>query len=161
VELDKECWSLISTPQRHICKLKSSHSLNHDPFPAYIRILCSGCVLVSAMSCELTFGPAGQEWHYSPSTKTYDLSGGSASKMTIGATEGPKGTCITINPETTVLVIVDMQNFFLDQKCTEHPNGLNAVEPTIRTIEKCRELGIQVASPHENAHRLMPPDHLA
>jgi nicotinamidase-related amidase len=39
---------------------------------------------------------------------------------------------------------VDMQNFFLDSKCMDHPNGLKAVGPTIKAIEKCRELGIQI-----------------
>lgn len=27
-----------------------------------------------------------------------------------------------------------------------HPRGLEAVEPTIRVIEKCREVGIQVSN---------------
>lgn len=96
------------------------------------------------MSSDLTFGPSGQEWHYSTSTKTYDLSGGSAKKCIIGTTEGPQDTYISISPEETALVVVDMQNFFLDAKCINHPNGLKAVEPTIKAIEKCRELGIQV-----------------
>lgn len=92
----------------------------------------------------ISFGPSGQEWHYSKTTKTYDISGGSEKKMTIPTTEGPKGTSFTIDPESSALVIVDMQNFFLDPQCTVHPNGLKAVEPTIKVIEKCREAGIQV-----------------
>jgi phosphatidylethanolamine-binding protein len=95
------------------------------------------------MTTDITFGPPGQEWHYSPSTKTYDLSGGSAKKLTIPTTEGPKAL-ITLAPEKMALVIVDMQNFFLDPSCMDHPNGLKAVEPTIKVIEKCRYLGIQV-----------------
>lgn len=96
------------------------------------------------MSLNITFGPTGQEWHYSPSVRTYDLAGGAGKKLTMGTTEGPKETSITIAPETTALVIVDMQNFFLDSKCMDHPHGLNAVEPTSKVIEKCREEGIQV-----------------
>jgi hypothetical protein len=98
------------------------------------------------MTSDLIFGPPGQEWHYSKSTKTYDLSGGAAKKLTFPTTEGPKETSVTIAPESTALVIVDMQNFFLDSKCMDHPNGLKAVEPTIQLIEKCREAGIQVCS---------------
>jgi hypothetical protein len=86
------------------------------------------------MISDLIFGPPGQEWHYSKSTKTYDLSGGAAKKLTFPTTEGPKETSVTIAPESTALVIVDMQNFFLDSKCMEHPNGLKAVEPTIKLV---------------------------
>ncbi|TVY38582.1 Peroxyureidoacrylate/ureidoacrylate amidohydrolase [Lachnellula subtilissima] len=96
------------------------------------------------MSADLTFGPPSQEWHYSQSSKTYDLSGNSPRKITIAATEGPEGTMFTISPEATALVIIDMQNFFLDAKCMDHPNGLKAVEPTIKVISKCREAGIQI-----------------
>lgn len=104
------------------------------------------------MSANLTFGPPGREWHYSPSSKTYDLSGASSSsssprKLTIAATEGPEETLFTIAPEATALVIIDMQNFFLDARCMDHPNGLGAVGPTIEVIEKCREAGIQVHTP--------------
>jgi hypothetical protein len=98
------------------------------------------------MISDLIFGTPGQEWHYSKSTKTYDLSGGASKKLTFPTTEGPKETSITIAPESTALIIVDMQNFFLDAKCMNHPNGLKAVDPTIKVVEKCREAGIQVCS---------------
>jgi hypothetical protein len=104
----------------------------------------------SAMSFDdVSFGPKDQEWHYSKSTKTYNLSGRSTKKMTIPTTEGPKETSVIIDPDSSVLVIVDMQNFFLDPQCMDHPNGLKAVEPTIKAIEKCRETGIQVQFPHK------------
>ncbi|TVY24644.1 Peroxyureidoacrylate/ureidoacrylate amidohydrolase [Lachnellula hyalina] len=96
------------------------------------------------MGADLTFGPSNQQWHYSPSSKTYDLSGDSPRKLTIAATEEPEETFFTISPEATALVIIDMQNFFLDAKCMDHPNGLKAVEPTIKIISKCREAGIQI-----------------
>jgi hypothetical protein len=96
------------------------------------------------MSSDITFGPAEQQWHYSPSASTYDLSGGAGKRLTIATTEGPKDTLITIAPEATALVIVDMQNFFLHSESMDHPHGLSAVGPTIKAIEKCREEGIQV-----------------
>lgn len=96
------------------------------------------------MTSNLTFGPEGREWHYSPSSKTYDISNGSAKKITIPTTEGPADTSMTVDPLKTALVVVDMQNFFLDEKCMKHPNGLKAVEPTIKTIEWCRKVGIKV-----------------
>ncbi|TVY90293.1 hypothetical protein LAWI1_G006329, partial [Lachnellula willkommii] len=96
------------------------------------------------MSANLTFGPPGQEWHYSRTSKTYDLSGASPKKLTLATTEGPEGTSFTIAPEATALVIIDMQNFFLDERCMEHPNGVGAVGPIIEVIEKCREAGIQI-----------------
>jgi hypothetical protein len=121
------------------------------------------------MISDLIFGPPGQEWHYSKSTKTYDLSGGAGKKLTFPTTEGPKETLVTIGLESTALVIVDMQNFFLDSKCMDHPNGLKAVEPTIKLIEKCREAGIQVCSIHQASASfsycpmliLLSADHLA
>ncbi len=101
---------------------------------------------MTAMGPDITFGPPRHKWHYSQTNKIYYLSGDSANRVNIATTEGPEGTSITIAPGTTALVIVDMQNFFLDSKCMDHPNGLKAVEPMIKVIEKCREVGIQVSS---------------
>jgi hypothetical protein len=95
----------------------------------------------------ISFGTA-DKWTYDRTTKTYDLTRGSASKrLTIAATEGHPDTFFTIDPERSALVIVDMQNFFLDPKCVVHPVGLKALEPTIAAIKKCREVGIQVGAP--------------
>lgn len=102
------------------------------------------------MTTPLTFGPPGREWTYSSTTRTYDLSPPSQTKITIPATEGPENTSFTIDPEKSALVIVDMQNFFLDEKCMVHPNGLKAVGPTIKVVEKCRSLGIRVRFLHLN-----------
>ena len=96
------------------------------------------------MTTDISFGPSGQEWHYSKVTKTYDLFGNSTKKLTFSTTEGPKDISVAISPQSSALVVVDMQNFFLDPKCRDHPNGLKAVEPTIKVIEKCRDAGIQV-----------------
>jgi len=96
------------------------------------------------MSPGITFGPPGHQWHYSQANKVYSLAGDAAERVNIATTEGPEGTSITIAPGTTALVIVDMQNFFLDSRCRDHPNGLKTVEPTIKVVEKCREAGIQI-----------------
>jgi phosphatidylethanolamine-binding protein len=94
----------------------------------------------------MTFGPEGDQWHYSRASKTYDLTRGAASAHTVKTTYGPENTFISIAPELSALVIVDMQNFFLHPSCREHPTGLAAVEPTLKLIEKCRAVGIQVSS---------------
>ncbi|KAB5578214.1 isochorismatase [Coniochaeta sp. 2T2.1] len=94
---------------------------------------------------DLTFGPPGEEWHYDRKSKTYDLSrnhGHPAYKLR--TTQGPEETFITVSPSITALVVVDMQNFFLHPKCRDHPLGLAAVEPTLKVIAKCRQLGIQI-----------------
>lgn len=75
-------------------------------------------------------------------TKTYFLS--PSSSLKIATTQGPPETSFEIDPKESALVVVDMQNFFLSERCMEHPNGLAAVEPTGRVVEKCREVGIQV-----------------
>ncbi|CAJ2500329.1 Uu.00g031820.m01.CDS01 [Anthostomella pinea] len=101
---------------------------------------------------DLAFGPEGGQWHYKRETKTFDLTRGSSgadtsnnktNKFTVGTTQGPADTKIELDPAKTALVIVDMQNFFLDPKCMDHPTGVAAVEPLIGTIAKCRELGIE------------------
>lgn len=96
---------------------------------------------------KISFGPESQQWHYLKATKTYDISGDSPTRLTIPTTEGPKETSVSIDRKTSALVIVDMQNFFLDEQCVgiQHPTGLAAVEPTIKVIEKCRDAGIQVS----------------
>ncbi|RDW76121.1 isochorismatase-like hydrolase [Coleophoma crateriformis] len=105
-----------------------------------------------------SFGPPGKEWQYSPNTSypggTFDLSHGAAEYLLFQTTlpEGmvqPKSLgCgdaeVAIDPAATALVIVDMQNYFLDPACMEHPKGLAAVEPTAKAIHKCRQAGIQV-----------------
>src|SRR3954464_3678894 len=96
------------------------------------------------MAPDMTFGPEGDQWHYSRPSKTYDLTRGAALSHTFRTTYGPEGTSISIAPELSALVIVDMQNFFLHPSCREHPTGLAAVEPTLKMIHKCRALGIQV-----------------
>jgi isochorismate hydrolase len=100
------------------------------------------------MTINHTFGPSGREWTYTPTSKTYSLTNSSGTKITIPTTEGPEKTSITISPTTSALIIIDMQNFFLDEKCMNHPNGLKAVEPTIKVVQKCRELGIRVHPHH-------------
>lgn len=92
----------------------------------------------------ISFGPEGQQWHYSLAKKTHDISGGSPTKLTIPTSQGPKETSVTIDSTSSALVVVDMQNFFLDPQCMKHPNGLSAIEPTIKVIERCRDVGIQV-----------------
>ncbi|KAI0126517.1 isochorismatase [Xylariales sp. AK1849] len=96
------------------------------------------------MAPDLTFGPEGNQWHYERSAKTYDLTRGGSKKVTISTTKGPTDTRITIDPEKTALVVVDMQNFFLDANCRSHPTGLAAVAPTLTVINKCRKIGVQV-----------------
>lgn len=94
----------------------------------------------------LTFGPSDEQWTYSRSTRTYDLTRGLEPSLKIGTTQGPEGTFISVSPGLSALVIVDMQNFFLHSSCRDHPTGLAAVEPTLKVIEKCREKGIQVVN---------------
>ncbi|KAH8883876.1 isochorismatase [Thozetella sp. PMI_491] len=96
------------------------------------------------MAPDLSFGPGGEQWHYTRATKTYDLTRGGSRGFTLRTTQGPADTFLTVVPNLSALVIVDMQNFFLDPSCRDHPKGLAAVDPTLKVIEKCRELGIQV-----------------
>lgn len=93
----------------------------------------------------IPFGPPSLPWTFEPETKTYDLSNASTKKLKIPTSAGVEGTIIILDPGKTALVIVDMQNYFLDARCMEHPNGLGAIEPTIRVLEACRRGGVQVS----------------
>ncbi|KAH6702949.1 isochorismatase [Leptodontidium sp. MPI-SDFR-AT-0119] len=92
----------------------------------------------------LTIGPPSNTWTYDPTSKTWDLSNSSEKKLTFPTTEGIADTRVTVDPSKTALVVVGMQNFFLDASCMEHPNGLKAVEPTGWVVEWCREVGVKV-----------------
>jgi hypothetical protein len=104
----------------------------------------------SRASDTITFGPPYSQWHYHRPTKTYDLSRSKNShqkKFTLSTTYGPADTKISISPELSALIIVDMQNFFLSPRCRDHPLGLDAVEKLGGpggVLERCRELGIKV-----------------
>ncbi|OLN84380.1 Peroxyureidoacrylate/ureidoacrylate amidohydrolase RutB [Colletotrichum chlorophyti] len=96
------------------------------------------------MGPDLTFGPPGDQWHYYRQSRTYDLTRGRCPAWTVVTTQGLAQTSISVAPEGSALVIVDMQNFFLHPSCRDHAPGLAAVERTKLLIEKCRELGVQV-----------------
>jgi hypothetical protein len=92
----------------------------------------------------ITFGHANS-WVYDRGTKTFDLTRGSSKSLKVATTAGYADTFVKVDPGKSALVLVDMQNFFLNPKCMNHPLGLAAVQPTIDAIRKCREVGIQVS----------------
>lgn len=111
------------------------------------------------MAADLAFGPEGEQWRYTRSTKTYDLTReGGPGKLTLSTSRGPPGTAVTIDPAHAALVVVDMQNYFLDPRCRHHPRGLACVEPTLQVVERCRAMGVQVVwmnwglTDHDIAH---------
>ena len=54
------------------------------------------------------------QWLYDPETRQFDLSRGSAKKLQIEADDGIRNhRGVLIDPEKTVLVIIDMQNYFI------------------------------------------------
>ncbi|KAI9842366.1 MAG: hypothetical protein M1837_007286 [Sclerophora amabilis] len=97
----------------------------------------------------ITFG-VSDKWLYDPTSKTYDLSRGSFKTLNIRTADesepdpATSQQLISLDPEKTALVIVDMQNYFLHPKCRDHPLGLAAVEPTLAALEKCRREAVQV-----------------
>ena len=112
-------------------------------------------------SAPISFG-GDDQWLYLPETKRFDLSRGSKRKLVIDADDGVRHHrgCI-IDPEKTVLLIIDMQNFFIHPKFREHVGGLKAVDPTLKVIERCRNDGIQIVwlnwGIDEHNLRVMPP----
>lgn len=96
-------------------------------------------------SSSLLFGALDDGWIYHPESKLYDLTRNApAPFLAFGTTAGRPKTTVLIKPAITALVVVDMQNLFLHPRCNEHHGGLEAAKRTVKVIEKCRELGIQV-----------------
>lgn len=108
------------------------------------------------------FGGDENQWIYLPDTKRFDLSRGSTNKLIIDADDGVANHrgCM-IDPENTVLVVIDMQNFFIHPDCRNHVGGIAAVQPTLKVMERCRHEGIQIAflnwGINERDLRVMPP----
>jgi len=54
------------------------------------------------------------------------------------------GRIVRINKETTAIVIIDMQNFFLHPDLRAHPLGLKCVEPLMQTVPALRSIGVKI-----------------
>jgi phosphatidylethanolamine-binding protein len=95
-----------------------------------------------------SFG-GNDQWLFDPLTELFDLSRRHRRRLTLLQTEQQVRlqhyNGIAIDPSKACLVIVDMQNYFIHPTFHSHPAGLAAVEPLLRTIESCREQGIQIA----------------
>lgn len=50
-----------------------------------------------------------------------------------------------IDPDTSVLIIVDMQNYFINPLYRNHTAGIAAIKPILKVIKRCRREGIQIA----------------
>ena len=86
------------------------------------------------------------QWYYHVPSKRFDLSRGSARKLVIDADDGIRNhRGVMIDPARTVLVIIDMQNYFIHPKYHEHTGGIAAIDPLVKVIARCREQGIQLA----------------
>ncbi|KAI0141619.1 isochorismatase [Xylariaceae sp. FL1272] len=101
------------------------------------------------MAPDLTFGPPGRGTLYTWASRTFDLTragdaGANTWKFRLSTTHGAADTSVDIDPAHTALIVVDMQNIFLDPKCYDNPTGVAAIEPLIGVITRCRALGIEV-----------------
>ncbi len=79
--------------------------------------------MAATSSADVSFGPPGQQWHYTRGTKTFDLTRGAGGGLTVKTTQGPEEASVTVAPALTALVVVDMQNFFLHPSCRDHPTA--------------------------------------
>lgn len=85
------------------------------------------------------------QWFYHIPSRRFDLSRGCKRKIVLDADDGIRNhRGVMIDPAKTVLVVIDMQNYFVHPKCREHTGGIATVEPTLKVIERCRKEGIQV-----------------
>lgn len=103
-------------------------------------------VTIGTIKCTAPIAFGGDEqWLYLPGTKKFDLTRGSPHKMVIDCNADERHTGFMIDPGTSVLIVVDMQNYFINPIYRDHAAGIAAIEPTLKVIERCRQEGIQIA----------------
>ncbi|KAF8919149.1 Isochorismatase-like protein [Mucidula mucida] len=127
-------------------------------FPAYLSLplLALACVPAAVLANpfvvqgrndapveEATFGNYYNYWKYSQSGG-FDLTRGNTNN-TKTISSGDKGP-IHISPENSALVIIDMQNYFLNPNYTSayFADGLAAIQPTIDAVHAFRQAGAKV-----------------
>jgi phosphatidylethanolamine-binding protein len=90
------------------------------------------------------FGHGPDKWLYHPRSGLFDLTRHSPAKLLIRS-HSENMTGLLLDPTRTILVIVDMQNYFIHPDCHAHPSGLATVTPILNAIQTCRAQGIQIA----------------
>ncbi|KAL5483268.1 hypothetical protein ACEPAI_8498 [Sanghuangporus weigelae] len=101
---------------------------NHEIFPR------------ASNATSVNFGNFYNYWLTDGST-TFDLTrGNSTGAKTLRASTSN----ITISPARSAMVIVDMQNFFLNPAFVHHPAGLVAIQPTIDAVHAFRAAGVKI-----------------
>jgi nicotinamidase-related amidase len=102
---------------------------------------------IGTITCTAPVAFGGDEsWLYFPDTGKFDLSRGSDKVMVVECDKDRYNhTGFMIDPSSSVLIVVDMQNYFIHPQYRDHTSGLAAIEPTLKVIERCREEGIQIA----------------
>jgi nicotinamidase-related amidase len=140
--------SLLSNLQflQHLSDTYSTHSMASESLVFTTQDL-SHDVTVGTIKCQAAIPFGGEEqWLYQPATKKFDLSRGSEQKMVFECDEADRNhSGFMIDPATAILIVVDMQNYFINPIYRDHAAGIAAVEPTIKAIERCRKEGIQIA----------------
>ncbi|KPI38200.1 Peroxyureidoacrylate/ureidoacrylate amidohydrolase RutB [Cyphellophora attinorum] len=110
----------------------------------YLQAVEEDPLLADCTQDAVTFGQGPDAWLYHPKSGVFDLTRRSNEKVHFPShTDNMTG--LLVDPNRTILVIVDMQNFFINPDCYPHKAGLGAVNPLLRVMEKCRNLGIEVS----------------
>ncbi|KAL1862627.1 hypothetical protein Daus18300_008424 [Diaporthe australafricana] len=94
---------------------------------------------------DITMGPPGAEWKYTPRTRTYDLTrGGTVQAHVLRTTRGAEDISVAIDPTKSALVVIDMQNYFLHPFCNDFPSGVAAAERAAEVVRACRQSNIKI-----------------
>jgi len=113
---------------------------------------------VAELPGALKFGNAYNYWIKTDAG--FDLSRGSKETITVKTTKDS----ITIAPKRTALVIIDMQNYFLDEKLFDNGPGRDSVPIMMETVQACRKAGIPVVwcnmGMHEGDQYTLPPSYI-
>lgn len=91
----------------------------------------------------VAFGKGPDRWLYHPNSGYFDLCRRSPAKVLIPSHDEHMSG-IVIDPSRTLIVIVDMQNYFVHPACYPHAAGLAAVQPILNVMDQSRRLGIQI-----------------
>ncbi|KAF1959189.1 PEBP-like protein [Byssothecium circinans] len=91
-------------------------------------------------TASIPFGSGDDPWLYLPDSRQFDLSREAEQRLVVKCDETRHNHCgFMIDPGSSVLIVVDMQNYFIHLVYRNHAPGLAAVSPTLKVIERCRK----------------------
>ncbi|BFZ53398.1 hypothetical protein PYCC9005_000421 [Savitreella phatthalungensis] len=104
----------------------------------------SGHVVVDEVQEVVTFGSGGNSWQWTPGDGHFDLTRGrvgTGARLQVNATVDERPQSVTMCPQTTAVVVVDMQNYFLAKELGRGDGGRRLCPSIVRATRAVRDAG--------------------